>query len=196
VARASRLVVLVAALLAAAAGSAAAGPHRFAGEPWPGATKAPDFALRDESGRVVRLSAQRGRFVVVAFLYTRCADVCPLIATQLNAVLTSLPATQRRRVEIDAVSVDPNGDTRAAVQRYARAHGLLPQFHYLIGSLGRLAPVWHAYRVAVQPGAVGSVDHIAYELLVDPSGRGRVTYGSSVTSRAVLHDLRVLGLGR
>jgi hypothetical protein len=36
------------------------------------------------------------------------------------------------------------------------------------------------------------VSHSAYELLVDPQGRGRVLYDAQVTAVQVLHDLRVL----
>ena len=45
---------------------------------------APDVALRDQDGHTVRLSAQRGRFVIVAFLYTQCPDVCLLTAEHLS----------------------------------------------------------------------------------------------------------------
>ena len=51
---------------------------------------AQDFALRDYHGKIVRLSGQRGRVVLLTFLYTRCPDVCPLLAANLNAVLRSL----------------------------------------------------------------------------------------------------------
>ena len=47
----------------------------------------PDFALRDQNGRFVRLSAQRGKVVVVTFLYTHCPDLCPLTAIHIDQVL-------------------------------------------------------------------------------------------------------------
>jgi hypothetical protein len=36
------------------------------------------------------------------------------------------------------------------------------------------------------------VDHVAYTALVDPTGKERVLYDSSVRASQVLHDLRVL----
>src|ERR1700722_7515929 len=51
---------------------------------------APGFALRDQHGQLVRLSAERGKYVVVTFLYVHCRDVCPIIAGQLNQALREL----------------------------------------------------------------------------------------------------------
>jgi protein SCO1/2 len=151
-----------------------------------------DFALHDQQGKLVRLSGERGRFVLLTFLYTRCPDVCPLIAGNLNVALREL-GSSRSRVRVLAVSVDPKGDTPAAVRRFVRNHRLLPEFRYLIGSRGQLAVIWKAYHVAPQRIAGVSV-HTAYVLLVDRSGRGQILYDSRVTPGDVVHDLRKLGL--
>jgi protein SCO1/2 len=168
------------------------GTSRFDGATWPGGP-ATDFALRDQDGRLVRLSAQRGRFVVLTFLYVHCRDVCPLIADQLNLALRRLgPA--RQDVRVLAVSVDPRGDTPAAVRRFVREHRLLPQFRYLTGPRRVLSRVWHAYYVAPQPAGRGVSLHSAYELLIDRSGRPRLSYDTRVGAADVVHDLRLLGL--
>jgi protein SCO1/2 len=151
-----------------------------------------DFALRDQDGKLVRWSKLRGRFVVVSFLYTSCPDVCPLIAQNLNTALRRLTPAERAKVRMLAISVDPKGDTPAAVKRFVAEHRLLPEFRYLRGTEAQLGPVWRAWHVAVRTGNLDTVDHSAYELLVDPAGRGRVIYDAGVQWRDVLHDLRVL----
>ena len=77
----------------------------------------------------MRLSDFRGSWVAVAFLYTHCPDVCPLIAQNLNAALA-----KARDLRVVAVSVDPKGDTPAAVRAFMRSRRLPGSFHYLIGS--------------------------------------------------------------
>lgn len=153
-------------------------------------TTAQDFALRDQNGRVVRLSDQRGRVVLLTFLYTRCPDVCPLIASNLNTVLRSLPVPARRGVSVIAVSVDPANDTPGAVRAFVRSHALLPQFHYLLGSRSDLLPVWQAYNLLVETQSVERVSHSAYVLLIDRTGKPRIYYRASVGAAAVLHDVR------
>jgi protein SCO1/2 len=162
--------------------------------PGPDVTAA-DFALRDHEGRLVRLSDQRGRAVLVSFLYTSCPDVCPLIAESLNQALREL-GPERARVRVLAVSVDPTHDTRAAARRFLARHHALPEFRYLVGSRRQLAPVWQAYNVLVTPRNLDTLDHAAHVFLVDPTGRVRAVYEPTVRARTVEHDLRAaLGAG-
>jgi protein SCO1/2 len=193
----ARLVLGVVLLLAAAGcgggGSKQSGPpataaSAFRGAELGGETRSPDFALRDQEGKLVRLSALRGKTVLVTFLYTHCPDVCPIIATSLDTAARGF-----RGVRVLAVSVDPRRDTPAAARAFVRARAVGPEFRFLVGTRAQLARVWRAYHIAVQPGPQGTVTHSAYTLLLDRQGRQRVLYDAQVRSAAVRHDLRVLG---
>ena len=173
--------------------SAAAVPPG-AGRPVTNPQPAADFALRDQRGDLIRLSALRGKTVVIAFLYTQCPDVCPLIAESLNQALRDLgPA--RKDVRVLGISVDPEGDTPSAVRSFAAIHRLLPQFHYLTGTRAELEQVWKDYFVAVADRDDPIVDHSAYELLVDAEGIGRIRYDSEVRPEAVVSDIKALAAG-
>ena len=145
----------------------------FVGPTLKNPSTAPSFALRDQHGQVVSIEGQRGKVALITFLYTHCPDVCPLTAMNLNTAL-GLIGAKRTDVVVLAVSVDPRGDTRAAVASFVRSHHLRPQFHYLTGSAQALQRVWRAYNVtAVRRGAGGDkgVDHTLYTMLVDPRAR-------------------------
>jgi protein SCO1 len=199
VARAALL--LLAAVLLAGCGSSAAEvvtpattsttASRFAGGELSPPRAAPPLSLHDAGGRAVSLASLRGRYVLVTFLYTHCPDVCPLIAKNLNVALQRL-GSKRERVRVLAVSVDPKGDTPAAVRAYAKRMHLLPQFRYLIGSPAELRKAWAAWHVLAVQSSPDLVDHVAYTALVDTQGNERVLYDSSVRATQVLHDLRVL----
>ncbi len=151
-----------------------------------------DFELTDQDGRTVRLSAQRGKLVLIAFLYVRCPDVCPLTAESLNQALRSL-GPDRSRVRVLAISVDPAGDTPAAVRAFVKEHRLLPEFRYLTSSRASLARTWRAYYVGTERlSGQPLVGHSAYVLLVDGAGRGRARYAGVPTSAEVLKDVRAL----
>lgn len=154
--------------------------------------QAPPISLHDADGRAVSLAAQRGKLVLVTFLYTHCPDVCPLIAQNLNAAVRALPAAQRDDVRVIAVSVDPKGDTAVAVRKYRKRLQLVPQFEYLIGTRPQLRKVWAAWSVLSVKDGPDLVDHVAYTALVDRSGKERVLYGAQVQARQVIHDLRLL----
>src|SRR4051794_3364961 len=59
-------------------------PPGLAGKP------APRIRLRERSGQLLDTAALRGTPYVVTFLYTRCPDVCPLIAEELHDAFTQL----------------------------------------------------------------------------------------------------------
>lgn len=170
---------------------APAAPKRvFAGGALTPPAAAPALSLRDAAGRRFTLSARRGRFVLVTFLYTHCPDVCPLIASNLNTALRTLGP--HARVDVLAVSVDPKRDTPSAVRAYERRMHLAPNFHFLIGTRAELRRVWAGWHVLAVSRRPGLVDHVAYTALVDDRGQERVLYDAQVTAQQVLHDLRLL----
>src|SRR5712692_2867790 len=174
-----RTACALAALAAVCSGCGAPGraarQPRFEGRAVPSDTRAQDFALRDQNGRLIRLSEQRGRIVLLAFLYTHCTDVCPLIAKDLDGAVRSL-GPRALSVRVLAVSVDPLGDTPTLVRRFMRERRLGPEFHYLIGTRAQLAPVWQAYNVLVEGRPADKVVHSAPVFLIDRSGRPRLFY--------------------
>ena len=91
-----------------------------------------------------------------------------------------------------AVSVDPAGDTPRTVKRYISQRSLVPQFRYLIGSRAQLTPIWAAWHVLAVRHRPDVVDHVAYTVLVDPTGKERVVYDARVKASQVLHDVRLL----
>jgi protein SCO1/2 len=186
-------LVTVVAVLAGCAGSSAESPRphvALRGEKVL-STTASDFSLHDQHGRVVRLSGERGKVVLLTFLYTSCPDVCPTTAAALSVVVRTL-GPERRDLRVLAVSVDPTGDTPQAVRRFTRRLRLPPEFHYLTGSRAHLKPIWQAYNLLVEPRNLERVDHSAYVLAIDRNGTPRAYYPHTPNVPAVVHDVRAL----
>jgi protein SCO1/2 len=152
----------------------------------------PDFALRDSTGKLVRLSQFRGKAVLLTFIYDHCPDVCPLIVGNLHTALVKL-GSQASRVQIVAVSVDPKGDTPETVKAFLAAHEMTGRMEYLIGSLKDLTPVWRSYGVEVQ-GTPDSreVSHTAFVYGITASGKRRALYPSNLQPEWIVHDVPIL----
>jgi protein SCO1 len=93
-------------------------------EPAPGEA-VPDFALIDQDGKRIHLSAYRGDVLLVTFIYTRCPfpDFCPLVSrnfAQIYAQLRKDPALASKKIRLLSVSFDPKYDTPAVLKKYAR----------------------------------------------------------------------------
>jgi protein SCO1/2 len=190
-ARSFAALALVLVCLLASSGAATARDPRFVGPTIAHPMVAPDFALRDQTGHVIRLSAERGKVVMITFLYTHCPDSCPLTATHISEALARLGPRSKDVIAL-AVSVDPHGDTPTAVRAFVRSHRLGPQFHYLTGSAQALGRIWRLYDIThFRPG--GPVPgHTLYVLLLDRAGRTRVLFDSLAKPAAMAHDLGVL----
>ena len=185
-------VALLLAVVAVCAGCGGSKPPKFTAQatvlPSP---VAPPFTLRDDAGHAVSLPAKPGHYVIVTFLYTHCPDVCPIIAGNLNRALKT-PTAKQAGLTVLAVSVDPKGDTAAAVRTYIAERALVPTFHYLIGSEAQLAPVWSKFHIGAVAGPKDVVTHQSYEFLIDPTGHERLLYGKGVQPEWIVSDLKTL----
>ena len=187
----SRLIALALAVIVLLAACTPAGT-RLSGTQLE-AKDAPDLTLIDGlTGEAITLSTLRGNVVVLAFLYTRCPDVCPLTAALFRAAQRDLGA-DASRVLFVAVSVDPEGDTPSAVKDFSAAHDLKENWRYLIGPRTQLQVVWSAYGVGAfnQPTGKG-VDHNDAIYLIDPKGREREIVHSDIALKDLVADLRAL----
>ncbi len=154
------------------------------------ARQAPAIDLRSYLGGHVTLSEYRGKAVLVTFLYANCPNVCPLIASNLHRVLQLL-GRRDSEVQVIAVSVDPRGDTPAAVARFLQEHGMTGRMQYLIGSAGELAHTWAAWGVGAK-AQVGQPDLVAHSALVyGVSARGALTtiYPGTFEPSQIAHDV-------
>jgi protein SCO1/2 len=159
------------------------------------AKDAPDFTLTDGlRGDVVSLSSLRGRVVVLSFLYTRCPDVCPITAAKFRATQKTIGTDT---AEFVAVSVDPEGDTPAAVRAFSESHELGAGWRYLIGSRPQLQVVWAAYGVGAfaSPDGAGVMHNDAI-FVIDRQGRERELVHSDIALGDFAKDLRALAAER
>jgi protein SCO1/2 len=154
---------------------------------------APRIRLRDAHGDLVDTASLRGRPYLVAFVYTRCRDVCPVIGNEIGDAFRRLGRRARGAAAL-LVSVDPRHDTPRAAIRWMRVHGLPREARYLLGSSTTLLPVWRRWWVAPESGAFDPTTHDAGVGLVDTRGRlrGRWSGSGSIAPGDLAHDLATL----
>jgi len=155
--------------------------------------QAPPLVLKDIDGRVVNIRDLRGHPVLVTFVYSHCPDVCPLIMSNLRVVRQRSGALGKR-MRVIAVSVDPKGDTPAAVRSFLQARGVAGFVDYLIGSRAQLEPVWAAWQVAqsVPKDNPELVEHSSLIYGVTSSGELATAYPVGFTPAQIAKDLPLL----
>lgn len=154
---------------------------------------APEVALHNDEGKRVTLGSYRGKVVFLTFLYTHCPNVCPLIASSLHRAMELL-GPRAAGVQLMAVSVDPRGDTPAAVKAFLAVHQLTHQMQFLIGSAGELSAVWKQWGV----GAAREIDnpdlvaHTALVYGIGADGKIMTIYPATFEPKEIVHDVPLL----
>jgi len=153
---------------------------------------APDFTLQNSVGEQISMAQLRGKAVLLTFIYSHCPDVCPLIVGNLHSALEQL-GPDASKVHVVAVSVDPKGDTRKAVNKFIAAHDMTGRMDYLVGSKRQLARAWKKYGVKVG-GTPDSreVDHTAAVYGITAKGEETTLYPANFKVDWIVHDVPLL----
>jgi protein SCO1/2 len=158
--------------------------------------RAPDFTLRDPAGKPVRLTEYRGRVVLLAFVFTSCPHVCPLISKQMAALQQRLKQEQLFGVKAAmlSVTVDPATDTPAVLSEYAKSYGAdASGWRFLREDPAKLDPVLSAYDEWTKLLPKGEIDHPARVYLIDAAGNIREIYSLAFfNDKQALLDMKKL----
>ena len=153
-----------------------------------------DFTLVDQNSREFQFSKLTGRVVVVAFAYTTCPDVCPLITAALRQVQSGLTPDEHKKVFLLTITTDPEIDAPKVLASYGKRYGVdFANWSFLSGDQAALQIVWKNFGVGVKRKARGLVDHTPLIAVVDRKSKMRVVYvGATPNANMVLDDVRRL----
>ena len=160
---------------------------------YPELRAAPATLGRDQEGEPVQVP-RAGRPAIVTFLFANCPDVCPLVGQEISQAL-EMAGPAADGIDVVAISVDPQGDTRAAVRNFLKVHRLEGRMRYIVGTRADLAPMWTAWSVTAQPGGdVTKSVHTARVVLIDAQGRQVASYpgGIPFSPEDLAADIRTL----
>lgn len=126
----------------------------------------------DQSGHALAWRDQRGRPRVVSMFYTSCRVTCPLIVDSGKAIEHALPPSERARIGITLISLDPMRDTPRALAKLAAQRGLEPaRWSLLRPEEGDVRAVAGVLGVRYRRLADGDFSHTSALLLLDAEGR-------------------------
>ena len=108
----------------------------------------PPVQLVRDDGKTVSLPKELndGRPVLLSFIFTTCTAICPLISQTLSQLQDKL-GTDRDRVHLVSISIDPEQDTPARLAAYARKYGAGPGWRHYTGTLSASVATQRAFDV-------------------------------------------------
>jgi len=135
--------------------------------------QAPGFTLTDQAGRTMKLSALRGKVVVLQFMDPHCTDICPIVSQEFVDAYHKLgPAA--RNVAFIAINVNQYHASVADMAAYSRQEALntIPGWHFFTGPVPALKTAWRDYHIAVQaPNPDADIVHTSALYFIDAQGR-------------------------
>lgn len=126
-----------------------------------------DFELLDRDGEIVRYSDFRGKNLLLAFGFTHCVHICPMIAANIAA---ALQMTEKDAIGV-FISVDTERDTPAITDDYAQSYS-----DKMLGLSGSYAQISSAVRnfnatyVVTKSEDNYTVQHTPSIFLIGPDG--------------------------
>jgi protein SCO1 len=155
---------------------------------------APAFELTTQDGRRLSLDELRGKVVAVTFVYTSCADACPLLTAKMAGLQGELGKDFGPKIFFISITVDPDRDTPEVLTRYAQNHGAdLNGWAFLTGTSDEIRSVTRQYGIFYQKQPASDIDHTFLTSVVDQRGILRVQYmGVRFDPDELLRDLQSL----
>ncbi len=152
------------------------------------------FSLAGPLGEQIDANTLHGKLVVLFFGFTHCPDTCPTTLTQLSVIRKNL-GVQADGVHFVLVSVDPERDTPAIMQRYSASFG--PWLLGLTGTEAALKKLRDAYGVYAAMESSTSkgnynVMHSTAVFVFDTHGKARLLMTDIQATDTVVADLRNL----
>ena len=111
-----------------------------------------DFTLTSQDNELMNLTDFRGDVVIVAFIFTKCPDVCPVITQLLRSVDEGLTSEYQEHVSIISISVDPEYDTPEMLKDYTELHGV--NWPHLTGDPVEMESIWSSFGLVVQKNVI------------------------------------------
>ena len=106
---------------------------------------APNILLETMDGDLWSLEEQRGKTVVLAFMYTRCYETCPVISAAIHFAKSQLNEIENQSVVWVSITMDPYHDSPSVLTNWTSDRGY--DWPHLTGNSNAVNPVLDAYDV-------------------------------------------------
>lgn len=95
----------------------------------------PQITLVRDDGKSVSLPDEMndGRPVILTFIYTSCTEVCPVTSHTFEQLQSKL-GSDRDKVHLISITIDPEQDTPSRLAEYARKYNAGPAWNYYTGT--------------------------------------------------------------
>ena len=159
-----------------------------------------DFTLLTSDNMSYDFKQQtEGKITVIAFLFTNCYDICPVVTYNLRAIHETLNQSQMDKIEFLTITVDPWRDNTTILEQWKQStksnwtHLTVSDTQQSSSEMSTLAQVWNDFDVGFKieenttesntsgrhhPSSYDyNIAHSTGTVLVDHEGNQRIWWG-------------------
>lgn len=134
----------------------------------------PNYTFRDTGGEVVNIADFRGKPLIVSFIYTSCADSCPVITQTLaDAVEKARDALGDDSFSVISIGFDSASDSPERMRYFANQHDIdFSGWKFLSGDL---------------PSMIGLADDLGFIFFSSPKGYDHLSQVTVIDGGGVVY---------
>lgn len=161
----------------------------------------PDFKLKNQDGKPLRLGQFKGKILLVTFIYTRCPmpNFCPLVTRNFATINGKLAANSAlyAKTHLLCVSFDPEHDTPERLRAYGAeymgsdAKSAFAHWDFATTDRPELLEMAKFFNVGITPGDNDTITHTLSTTLIGADGKVVQFYpGNEWTPDQVMADVK------
>lgn len=113
----------------------------------------------DQFDKPFDLNSLTGQKQVVAFIYTSCQAVCPIIMKTMKNIQNKLPAETKAKTGFLVISLDPQRDTPKVLAEFGEHYQADDKWHLLRGSDDDIRMLANTMNIRYQFAEKGMINH-------------------------------------
>ena len=133
------------------------------------------FTLNDQNQSSYSLEDNEGKVIVLAFIYTRCDDVCLLIAQNLKVVKSQMTEDESSKVQFVSVTIDWRHDSPDVLNEWATEMEL-DWPHLTDWNSDEIRTTYSEYNVVPYDDETYEDIHLQPVYIIDTDLKGRVVW--------------------
>ncbi len=160
----------------------------------------PNFTLRNQDNREIRMKNYRGKTLLLTFIYTRCPvpDYCTLMSNNFAQIERALGQDPRmyEKTHLLSVSIDPAYDTPEVLRSYGAAHTeryekeTFAHWEFAGGTSAQVKEIAQYFGLTYFPDK-DQIIHGLRTVIVKPDGRvGKIYTGNDWKPEEVVEEMK------
>lgn len=125
----------------------------------------------DQTGKPFDLNSLKGKKQVVAFIYTSCQAVCPIMMKTMKDMQDKLPADVKANTGFLVISLDPKRDTPQVLAKFGEHYKTDDKWHFLSGSDDDIRLLANTMNIRYQFAEGGMINHSNVISVLDEQGK-------------------------